>query len=247
MADPNSFSTSPNSPCRKPFLSKNTISCRPSLPAPRPCFPNLWHEAIRFPEGLQLIACSNPGTVSEVACKAAVLEYTRMTRRDAFSPEREDTEKRVASPLQLIRGSSSSSGLFEATAGVVGACAACFPIDPWNWVCFEPQPTFMGSSKSSCQFVKYLLTVFDTPSPKLCVSIGSSDRTSKVDVIRMSLRSPVTRAKSSSSGLQDAAKMPGSTVPSTSGFQMGHCISSCNSFQEILDVPLVLRRRGWRR
>lgn len=64
--------------------------------------------------------------------------------------------------------------------GFVGAIAADFPKDPWNCVCLEPHPTFIGASV-----------------PNSDLSIGDSESTSKVDVINMSLSSPVFVVSSS--------------------------------------------------
>jgi hypothetical protein len=45
--------------------------------------------------------------------------------------EREDTENRVPSPRQLIRGNVSSSELVD-TLLIDDWCAAAFPREPWN-------------------------------------------------------------------------------------------------------------------
>jgi len=139
-----------NSPCLRPFLSKNTTSCRPSLPAPPPSKPNLWVETIRFPEGLHERVCSNPATGSDVDCKVASRLYTLRIRLlrplRGFLLDKAETTKYAPSPRQLIRGTSSSSGLGPMLSMLVAAWAAAFPIEPWNWVCLEPQPTLIGAS-----------------------------------------------------------------------------------------------------
>lgn len=92
-------------------------------------------------------------------CKEAWRSYTRRTRRRnasfGFAPggnwDREETTKKAPSPLQLIRGMESSSGLepmLFICADGDGAWAATFPAEPWNWVCLDPQPTFIGESEA---------------------------------------------------------------------------------------------------
>jgi hypothetical protein len=78
--------------------------------------------------------------------------------------------------------------------------------------------------------------LLNKPSPKSLVWKGASDKISKVDVMRINFSSPeyhpsvfiriipgmflsdlpVTRANRESSGHQEAPRIPGSTVPSTS-------------------------------
>lgn len=108
------FSLKPNSPCLKPFLSRKTTSCLSSFPAPPPPNPNLWVPTIRFPLGFQARVCSSPATGSEVDWRAAWRSYTRSTLCRSVSgviEDRDETTKKAPSPLQLIRGMVSSSGL----------------------------------------------------------------------------------------------------------------------------------------
>lgn len=139
-----------NSPCRNPFLSKKTTSCRSDLPAPPPSKPKRCVPAIRLPEGRHASGCSSPGIGSIVACSFACRSNTRRTRRGRLvscGVENAETTKYEPSPRQLMRGAWSSSGL-EPTLDVGFSCAAAFPKEPWNWVCLDPHPTFMGASRS---------------------------------------------------------------------------------------------------
>jgi hypothetical protein len=141
-----------NSPCRKPFLSKNTTSCLPSLPGASPSrSPKRWVLAISVigPTGRHVRECSSPPTGSAVACSVAVRSYTRSTRRAGCAVAEEEgasaeTQKNAPSPRQHMRGRPSSSGLLPASL-VIGILAA-FPSEPWNCVSFEPQPTLTCAS-----------------------------------------------------------------------------------------------------
>ena len=143
----------PNSPCRRPFFSKNTTSCLPSRPFPPPGkLPNRCVLTIRLPDGRHESGCSSPGTASPVACSTPSRLYTRSTRRRIAVPACGDTAETTnnePSPRQDIRVRWSSSGEIptEDVEAAEGACAAAFPNEPWNWVCLEPHPTFIGASK----------------------------------------------------------------------------------------------------